>query len=79
MPKFEYKLHRLPAAHPDAPINQRVVKDEGKPDRNVTLIDDLNALGQEGWEIVFAWPGDTHVLLKREATGTPNAQPKSPA
>jgi hypothetical protein len=71
MAKFEYKLHRLPSHQIEAPINRRRDVD-GK---EFTLLDDLTLLGQDGWEIVLLWPGDTHILMKREAT--PNAQPKS--
>ncbi len=30
-----------------------------------SLLDDLNKLGDDGWEVVFVWPDGTHVLLKR--------------
>lgn len=61
---WEYLLHPLPAVRISAPFNNRTVKD-GDDVKTVTLLDTLNGLGGEGWEIVFVWPDGSHVLMKR--------------
>jgi hypothetical protein len=60
MTKWEYRMHALPSSRLTAPINTRYDKD--KP---ITILDDLNSLGSDGWEVVFVWPDGSHVLMKR--------------
>ena len=62
---WEYLLHPLPTIKIDAPFNKRVVKD-GDEAKTVTLLDDLNALGAENWQVLFVWPDSSHVLMGRE-------------
>lgn len=61
MPKWEYVLFALASPHPFGPVNTRV-NAEGK---SISFVDDLNAMGQDGWEIICVWPTGSHVLMKR--------------
>ena len=75
MTKWEYKLHKLASPHLAAPINTRTIKatEAGAEDKTEGVVDDLNAFGDEGWEIIFVWPDSTHILMKREKASEPEA------
>jgi hypothetical protein len=66
MQKWEYKFHKLQSTKLDAPINTRSIQsgDDGEHE-DVGVVDDLNAYGDEGWEVTHVFPDGVHILMKR--------------
>jgi hypothetical protein len=59
MAQWEYQRYSLTNIDRGGVVNQRS-----------TIMADLNALGEDGWEVIAVWPDGQHVLMKRPKQAT---------